>query len=140
MRGFALIEVLVATGVVAAGLLALAQLMAAAVAANTAARHDTVASMLAAQKVEELRTSGVPTPIDSIEHVDPWGRVIGTGESPPLGATHTRRWTIRPSPSGPPRLVVIDVTVEPLANTRGDTDGRRRGLVRVSTATSLITP
>ena len=139
MRGFALIEVLVATGIVAAGLVSLAQLMAGAVAVNAAARHDTVASMLAAQKVEELRTGSV-LPIESVEQVDAWGRVIGSGESRPPGATHTRRWTIRPVPSGPPRLVVIDVTVEPLANARGDAAGRRRGLVRVSTATSLVTP
>jgi type II secretory pathway pseudopilin PulG len=53
--GFSIIEVLVATGLLATALVALAQLFAIATATNQAARNSTLTMMLAEQKVEQLR-------------------------------------------------------------------------------------
>lgn len=53
--GFSIIEVLVATGLLASALVALAQLFAIATSTNAAARTSTLTMMLAEQKIEQLR-------------------------------------------------------------------------------------
>ena len=53
--GFSIVEVLVATGLLATALVALAQLFAIATATNAAARNSTITMVLAEQKVEQLR-------------------------------------------------------------------------------------
>ena len=53
--GFSLLEVLVATGLLAAAVVTLAQLFAVSTRANLGARNVSYASILAEQKVEELR-------------------------------------------------------------------------------------
>jgi type II secretory pathway pseudopilin PulG len=53
--GFSIVEVLVATGLLATALVALAQLFAIATATNQAARNSTITMMLAEQKIEQLR-------------------------------------------------------------------------------------
>jgi type II secretory pathway pseudopilin PulG len=53
--GFSIIEVLVATGLLATALVALAQLFAISTATNAAARNSTITMMLAEQKIEQLR-------------------------------------------------------------------------------------
>ena len=53
--GFSIIEVLVATGLLATALVALAQLFAIAQASNAAARNSTLTMVLAEQKLEQLR-------------------------------------------------------------------------------------
>ena len=53
--GFSIIEVLVATGLLASALVALAQIFAIATSANAAARNSTITMMLAEQKIEQLR-------------------------------------------------------------------------------------
>jgi type II secretory pathway pseudopilin PulG len=53
--GFSLIEVLLATGLMAFALVSLAQLFALSTRNNVAARYSTLASMLAEQKMEQLR-------------------------------------------------------------------------------------
>jgi prepilin-type N-terminal cleavage/methylation domain-containing protein len=65
--GFSLVEVLVATTLLAVALVGLAQLAGIAVRANTSARGTTFATMLAQQKLEQLRelqwafdTAGAP--------------------------------------------------------------------------------
>ena len=54
-RGFSLIEVLIATTILTVALTALAQLFAVATTANDSARVTTFASILAQQKMEQLR-------------------------------------------------------------------------------------
>jgi len=53
--GFSIVEVLVATGLLASALVALAQLFAIATTANASARSSTITMMLAEQKIEQLR-------------------------------------------------------------------------------------
>jgi type II secretory pathway pseudopilin PulG len=53
--GFSIVEVLVATGLLAAALVALAQLFAIATTTNANARSSTVTMILAEQKIEQLR-------------------------------------------------------------------------------------
>jgi prepilin-type N-terminal cleavage/methylation domain-containing protein len=123
-RGFSLIEVLVAAGVLASGLLALAQVMALASRANVAARAATTATILAAQKMAQLRSAPEADAWDGSDVVDRWGRVtIGEdGE----GAVFERRWRIQPL-AGSPTALVIEVRVGPavLAST---------GAARIETA------
>jgi prepilin-type N-terminal cleavage/methylation domain-containing protein len=54
--GFSLIEVLIATAVFATALIAVAQMFVVATRANSSARASTVASVLAQQKMEQLRS------------------------------------------------------------------------------------
>ena len=54
--GSTLIEALVATLVLSSGLVAMAQLVSMATSSNVAARHFTVATILAEQKMEQLRS------------------------------------------------------------------------------------
>jgi type II secretory pathway pseudopilin PulG len=53
--GFSIIEVMVATSLLASALVALAQLFAIATATNQAARNSTLTMVLAEQKIEQLR-------------------------------------------------------------------------------------
>ena len=53
--GFSIIEVMVATGLLASALVALAQLFAIAQSTNAAARTSTLTMLLAEQKIEQLR-------------------------------------------------------------------------------------
>jgi type II secretory pathway pseudopilin PulG len=53
--GFSLIEVMVATGLLATAIVTLAQLFALSTQTNVASRNTTYASVLAEQKIEELR-------------------------------------------------------------------------------------
>jgi type II secretory pathway pseudopilin PulG len=53
--GFSLIEVLIATGLLAFALVSVAQLFALSTRNNVAARYSTLSSMLAEQKMEQLR-------------------------------------------------------------------------------------
>ena len=89
-RGFSLAEVLVATGIMTSALLALAQLFAMAVTANTESKNTTFATALAEQKLEQLRalswgfdTQGLPVSDTSTDTgVDPESPTGGTGLQP----------------------------------------------------------
>lgn len=88
--GFSLVEVLVATTVMTVGLVALAQLFAISTRSNTSAKATTFATVLAAQKMEQLRgltwgfdTLGLPlTDATSDITVVPEKATGGTGLSP----------------------------------------------------------
>jgi prepilin-type N-terminal cleavage/methylation domain-containing protein len=89
-RGFSLVEVLVATSLLAAGLAALAQLLALAVATGISARSGTAATVFAEQKIEQLRSEPW-LPTDGVEYLDEHGSVILPGIA---GSTYVRRWSI----------------------------------------------
>jgi hypothetical protein len=106
--GSTLVEVLVATLVLVTGVLGVAQLFLIAAATNAAARDTTIATTLAAQKVEQLLSTDPAEESGLIDHVDRWGQVVGTAESPPANAVYTRRWSLEPLSA---ETVVIRVRV-----------------------------
>lgn len=89
-RGFSLAETIVAVGITTSALMALAQLFAMAVSANTAAKHTTFATVLAEQKLEQLRgltwgfdPQGLPLSDTATNTaVDPEAPSGGTGLAP----------------------------------------------------------
>ena len=110
-RGFSLIEVLVAAAILAVGLLSLAQLLAMTVSANAAAGRTTDATVLAAQKLEDLRAepwSALEANIgESADSLDRSGRSIDDSS----GAAFRRRWFVEPWFGDPARTLVLRVIV-----------------------------
>ena len=140
MRGYSLVEVLVATSIVAAGVVGLAQLMALAVDANAQARRTTIAAVLAQQKIEELLPAAagelVPSPADALarnadgyaDFFDRAGHPLGGGPTPPAGSAYSRRWSIDAVTGSPGGSWILQVVV---------TDLRSRGVARIVAARSL---
>lgn len=95
-RGSSLVEVLVATLLLATALAALAQMLVLGIRATAEAHETTHAVALAAQKIEQLRADPFPAPIAGATDV------VGTFE---------RRWTVASLPGDSPESVVIAVTV-----------------------------
>ena len=87
---------LVATTLLAIGVASLTQLVMLAIGSNLASTHRTRAAMLAAQKLEELRSVGWESELQS--------GADGVGE-------YTRRWSVDPLPGNPDMAVIIDVVV-----------------------------
>jgi prepilin-type N-terminal cleavage/methylation domain-containing protein len=124
-RGFSLVETLVATVVLAVGVGTLAQLAFAATRAIEHARGASFATILAQEKLEDLRSrlsidevgptispSGV---LDSntsgfCDFLDRFGRVLGTGPIAPPNTRFVRRWSLGPA-ARVSDLVVIQVRV-----------------------------
>jgi type II secretory pathway pseudopilin PulG len=88
--GSTLVEVMVATMILATGVLAMAQLFAVSTASNLNSRHDTFATVLAEQKLEQLRSlvwgfdqNGLPlSDFESDTSVNPQASAGGTGLQP----------------------------------------------------------
>jgi Tfp pilus assembly protein PilV len=95
--GFSLIEAVLASGVLAVGVLALAQLFAVATNAFAAAERMTSAAILAAQKIEELRSLPCCAPAEGIDRI----------------GAYTRAWSVQPLAAGPDAAVTIEVEVAP---------------------------
>jgi prepilin-type N-terminal cleavage/methylation domain-containing protein len=133
-RGFSLLEVLVATTVVTVGLAALAQLFAISTNANKQARATTRTSVLAIEKMEQLRglmwgfdASGLPladprlavSPSDALDRntegfcdfLNETGHSLGEGTVPPVSAAYVRRWSIEALPADPGNVLVLQVLV-----------------------------
>lgn len=116
-RGFTLVETVVALSITAVALTALAQLFVVATQANADARRATFASILATQKIEQLRSLGAdlaPQGSASLsadtagacDFLDEYGRSLGTGSGPLPGTVYIRRWSVEPIPSAPDTFVV----------------------------------
>src|SRR4051812_42476103 len=128
--GFSLLEVLVATSLVAVGVAALAQLVAVAVYANHQAKQSTFAAILAQQKMEALfpeAASGVlsQSPAGTLgRNVDGYHDRVDAG-----GRTYLRRWSIDAVPDSPSRALILQVLV---------TDLRNRGAADSASSTVLL--
>jgi prepilin-type N-terminal cleavage/methylation domain-containing protein len=121
--GFSLVETLVAVTILAVALASLAQLFGVAAAANQRARRTTVASILARQKMEELRSlawdaAPGPSPTGTLEtevagysdFLDARGQPF---DSPAAadGVAFVRRWSIERLSTDPGRAHVLRVVV-----------------------------
>jgi hypothetical protein len=116
-EGSSLIEALVSTLIMTTGVLTMAHLVSVATATNMAARHDTVATIVAEQKLEELLAwpweSLQPSPSSTLRQ-DTDGYVDHIG-------IYTRRWSIEPVSAGPESALTIQVLVIAASST-----GRRQ--------------
>ena len=132
MKGFSLVEVLVAMALVATSALGLAELFALSSRVSQESRIDTAATLAAETKMAQLRaltlvwdTSGAPVAssglawsaastltmnVDGfVDYLDEGGGVVGVGVQPPRTAVYLRRWSIQPLPADPANAVVLQV-------------------------------
>ncbi len=128
--GFGLLEALIACGLIVVLAAGVAQLTLASVAAVRASGDETLALLLAVQKIEQLRSPawdrGGPratvSPAGSLDASVPGyvdyrsrrGTRVGGGARPPSGTAFVRRWSVQPHPRLPDDLLVLDVVVLPL--------------------------
>ena len=106
--GFSLIEVLLASGILAAAAVALSGLCLLSAEALLAARQRSVAAILATARLEELLAD--PDALRSGVEASDWVGPSGTGQ-PDAGGGYQRRWRITASPALPETLVVVSVRV-----------------------------
>ena len=122
-RGFTLVETIFAVSLTAVALTALAQLFVLATRANADARRASLASILAVQKIEDLRSEGadlVPSGPGSLranvpgscDFLDQYGRSLGTGTLPLSGTVYVRRWSVELVPAAA-EMFVLQVAVFP---------------------------
>jgi Tfp pilus assembly protein PilV len=95
-RGFSLLEALIAAAILASALVALAQVIALATSATSAAGRMTNAALLAAQKIEQLRAGS-------------WSELQPGSDSPAAGFTRT--WAVTPLAADPDYVALVDVLV-----------------------------
>ena len=108
---FSLIESILATGVVATALIALAYLMGISVATGAMAKHLTFTTVFAAQKMEQLLTEQTfDASTDGVEYLASTGAVVCNGIPECADMVYERRWSIAPM-SGNPDAVLISVSV-----------------------------
>jgi Tfp pilus assembly protein PilV len=111
--GFSLAEVLVAIGILTGAALALASVLARALPATIDAGHASRATILASQKIEQLRTAAEIEP--SVEFLAGDGTVISSAGAAPRGAIYVRRCVSAPFPGTDAGARIVTVTVEPLS-------------------------
>jgi prepilin-type N-terminal cleavage/methylation domain-containing protein len=132
-RGFTLLEVMVALGLLVGGVLAVAQLLVFAARAAQLSRATTVATSVAAEKLEQLRSLAWGYTVDGapvdglatsppgalaadtagfVDYLDDSGVAVGSGLSPPAQAMFTRRWSVEVDDgSVPPKAMMLRVAV-----------------------------
>jgi Tfp pilus assembly protein PilV len=131
-QGSSLVEALVAALIMSTGVMTMTQLLSIATATNLAARRDTVAMIIAAQKLDELRTlpwESLQASPSSVLQENTDGYVDHVG-------IYTRRWSIEPVSSIPDSSLVIQVVVTTSIDESGVARGgvnRVRGHARVVT-------
>lgn len=121
-RGFTLIEVLVALGVLTALCLGVGGLFVIAARANEHAGRQTAATLLATQKMEQLRGDRdlEPSPPGAlrenvpgyVEYLDVSGRPVDERAT----GVYVRRWSIDPLPGSPTGAMVLQVLVTTVTN------------------------
>jgi Tfp pilus assembly protein PilV len=106
-RGFSLVETVLAIALLTGALVTLAQLVAAGVHTTAAARYRTMATMLAQQKLEELRGESTLGDVSgAIEHRDADGARVCTTVEPCEAAVFSLRWSIAASTSTAGAVVI----------------------------------
>ena len=110
-RGFTLIETIISIGLLTGALVVLAHLAAISVEANATARHRTLATLLAEQKLEQMRAEPVLNDVaDAFEHLRAGGEPACEGQVTCAESVYVRRWSI--GPVGPsPQAALLRVAV-----------------------------
>jgi hypothetical protein len=132
-----LVEAFIAASLLAAVCVSLPRAFAGAVEANLAAGDATWTVVLAAQKVEELRSRPVPdlAALESHELLDDRGRLVDVPRRVPA---YIRTWRTEPFAAAPDQTVVITVVVAPYRYAAGK-GGDAAALVTARGATRLVT-
>jgi hypothetical protein len=135
-RGFSLVETIVAAGLLAGALVTLAQFVAAGVQSGAAARARAAATLMAEQKMEELRAlpwaAIAAIPSDSTDYLDASGEERCPGAGMACGdAMYVRRWSAAPAPFST-GVIIIEVDVRPV--------GAGHGSATIVTARARMTP
>jgi Tfp pilus assembly protein PilV len=114
-RGFSLIEVIIAAGILGTALITVAALLAMSTDALLAARQRTAAAALASARLEELLADAdaLRLGVDSSDDVNDAG-----GLEPRVSGWFRRQWSVRASTSFPDRLVIATVQVTTPAGVR----------------------
>ncbi|MBI3046960.1 MAG: hypothetical protein HYY76_01490 [Acidobacteria bacterium] len=99
---------MIATGLLAGGVAALLQLFLVAARATSDSRDATYATVLALQKIEELRAAPFDAVTETTEYLDARGTALAGGTR---GALYERRWAVEPLPADPADAVAITVVV-----------------------------
>jgi Tfp pilus assembly protein PilV len=119
-RGFSLIETVFAIALLTGALVTLAQLVAAGVHTTAAAQYRTVATILAQQKIEELRGEATLADVaEVIEHRDGAGLKVCDTTAPCAAAVFSVHWSVEPSVSIP-GAVLIQVSAAHAHRNYGD--------------------
>ena len=139
--GMSLVEVIVAMALFTVVAVSASHLVVWAMRALWAGGAETVATMAAQSRMEELlalewrfdaagnRVSDPrlsPSPPDALtanvpgfaDYLNRDGQSVGVGADPPAGAAFVRRWSVRPMAAAPEDSLVLQVLVVPLANGR----------------------
>lgn len=120
VRGFTLVETLIAAGLIAMSALSLVFVFTAARGANDTARRISFATLLAVDKMEHLRA--LPFDDAALEPSPPEALTADVPDySDRPAAGYSRRWSITPLASNPAQAVVIEVLVR---SQRGSADAR----------------
>jgi hypothetical protein len=143
-HGMSLVEVIFATGLLAGTLVTLAQMLALSVSNNRAANTLTYTSILAEEKMEQLRGltwgyDSVGQPVSDagllqsppetmtsnasgwVDYVDQFGDVLGGGATPLPKTVYIRRWAVEPLQGVGENTIVLHVLVTTRTN-RGSAD------------------
>ncbi len=124
-RGFSLIETIVATTILATALVALAQLVSAGVQSGAAARARAATTLMAEQKMEQIRALPwavmAAMPPDVTDYLDAAGHERCVGASTPCGdAVYVRRWSATPADFST-GVLIIEVDVGLVGKGHGST-------------------
>jgi type II secretory pathway pseudopilin PulG len=125
-RGTTLVEAVVAIGILAGAVAALAGLSSVAVRTSSLARERSVATLLALQKMEAVCQNVASTAVSPVnawavdtpgyvEYLDAQGNLLaGSG-----GGTYVRRWSVAPLPANE-SLLAVQVEVAPCRKAPGE--------------------
>ncbi len=124
-RGFSLVETIVATSLLATALVALAQLVGAGVQSGAAARARAATTLMAEQKMEQLRALPWATlatmAFDATDYLDTAGDEQCAGAHQACGdAVYVRRWSATPA-SFSIGVLILEVDVRLVGKGHGST-------------------
>jgi len=109
-EGFSLVEVIVASTLLTIGLLVAVQLFGRSTLTNATAHVVTQATLLAVEKMEQLRSGSIDDPSLARSPPDALLTSVDAYSDSPDGS-YVRRWSVEPLPSFPEDGVVIRVVV-----------------------------